>query len=273
MRFLKKISTAFAVLKTSGIKGIYQIIQAKLDWAYRPDEAHIIFQALTQDQDTGIMIDVGAHHGASLAPFAGAAWQVYAFEPDTHNRSVLGETFKGFSNVIIDPRACSDQVQPDAILYASEESTGVSGLSAFLPSHQAAEQVSVTTLAQAMADYDIHEQQVDFLKIDTEGFDLKVLEGYPWQDTNHPRVILCEFEDAKTEPLGYHFDDLAAFLSARGYQLIISEWYPVKAYGSLHRWRRFCTYPCQLEDLDGWGNILAVKDQDLFFAISRLCNL
>jgi hypothetical protein len=80
---------------------------------------------------------------------------------------------------------------------------------------------------------------VDFLKIDTEGFDLMVLKGYPWTQSPRPRVILCEFEDAKTVPLGYDFHQLAAFLVGEGYQLIISEWYPVKAYGGLHRWRRF----------------------------------
>jgi hypothetical protein len=28
------------------------------------------------------MLDVWAHHGTSLVPFARAGWQVYAFEPD-----------------------------------------------------------------------------------------------------------------------------------------------------------------------------------------------
>jgi FkbM family methyltransferase len=219
------------------------------------------------------MIDVGAHHGSSLKPFAELGWQVIAFEPDSNNRRLLENAFSGCKNVIIDPRACSDQIQPEVTLFTSPISSGVSGLSAFLESHQAAEKVSVTTLANAMQEYGITEKQVDFLKIDTEGFDLMVLKGYPWELPVHPDVILCEFEDTKTLPLGYDFHHLANYLVGKAYKLVISEWYPVKEYGAIHRWRRFTTYPCELADPQGWGNIIAVKDHEVYYQLCQLCQL
>ncbi len=77
----------------------------------------------------------------------------------------------------------------------------------------------------------------------------------------------------QTEPLGYDFHGLAGYLAGRGYQLIISEWYPVRHYGGTHRWRRFSTYPCTLTNPKDWGNILAVKDQALYTRLRELCHL
>lgn len=219
------------------------------------------------------MIDDGAHHGSSLAQFAEQCWQLIAFEPDKNNRAILSNTFGPVKNIIIDPHACSDRVQTDLIFYTSAESTRVSGLSAFLASHQASEKVPVTTLAAALDTHHLSAQPVDFLKIDTEGFDLMVLKGFPWEAATHPKVILCEFENAKTELLGYDFHNLANFLADLHYHLLISEWYPIKAYGGSHRWRRFATYPCQLEDPKGWGNIIAIEDEALFGQLIKICYL
>jgi FkbM family methyltransferase len=273
MSMTHKAKTAIKILKTRGLAGIYHAIYAKFDRAYRPDETLIVFDLLKESAPTGLMIDVGAHHGSSLAPFAEQGWQVIAFEPDANNRGILSTTFAAKKNIIIDPHACSDHIQPEATFYTSAESTGVSGLSAFLASHQASEKVPVTTLAAALDAHHLSDQPVNFLKIDTEGFDLMVLKGFPWQTAAHPKVILCEFENAKTEPLGYNFHDLANYLVDLGYHLVVSEWYPVKAYGSPHHWRRFTTYPCQLEDSKGWGNIFAVKDQGQFEQLMGKCHI
>lgn len=273
MSIVKKFKTALRILNTKGLRGVYNTIQSKFDHSYRPDETDLVFQLLMAAEKAGVMIDVGAHHGSSLAPFAQLGWQVIAFEPDSTNRAALSEAFGAYDNVIIDPRACSDQPQPAATLFISPESTGVSGLSAFLESHAASEQVAVTTLAEALKEYERLSHPVDFLKIDTEGFDWMVLKGYPWETSPHPKVILCEFEDAKTVSLGYDFHTLAGYLVAHGYSLIISEWHPIRYYGGTHHWRRFATYPCTLANPKGWGNILAVRDQAHYARLRELCGL
>lgn len=269
MSIISKSKTLIRILKTRGLMGFFQAINSKLDRSYRPDENEIVFHLLVNSDQPSLMIDVGAHHGSSLAPFAEQGWQILAFEPDSINREALSQNFASYSNVIIDHHACSDQIQPEATLYSSAESTGVSGLSAFLDSHQASEKVPVTTLADALESYALSDRTVDYLKVDTEGFDLMVLKGYPWETGQHPRVILCEFEDTKTQPLGYRFDDLANFLVKHDYQLMVSEWYPVKVYGGVHRWRGFAPYPYQLADPNSWGNIFAVKHNALFKQLQR----
>jgi hypothetical protein len=148
----------------------------------------------------------------------------------------------------------------------------VSGLSAFLPSHKASQSVTLVTLAQFIKEKKIKGKTIDFLKTDTEGFDLMALKGYPWEESL-PRLILCEFEDSKTLPLGYDFHALAGFLVEKGYKLVISEWHPVKHYGSPHDWNRFATYPCTLVVPQAWGNILAVRDDELYQSLLTLCKI
>jgi FkbM family methyltransferase len=199
------------------------------------------------------MIDVGAHFGTTLALFDG--WEIYAFEPDTENWQELVRRFGSHPLIHIDQRAVSNKPAKNVTLYKSKQSTGISSLSPFHDSHYAAIGVDVTTLADFILEKGI--DKVDFLKIDTEGYDYFVLQGFPWNKFL-PSIILCEFENSKTIPLGYTIDDMAKFLQNKGYDLTISEWYPVKAYGTQHEWKQFTSYPCELDD-NAWGNIIAAR--------------
>jgi hypothetical protein len=105
---------------------------------------------------------------------------------------------------------------------------------------------------------------------DTEGYDLMVLQGWPWM-ARQPRLILCEFDDFKTQPLGYDYLALAQFLAAKGYSLLITEWYPIEKYGVQHSWRRLAKYPCRLKSPRGWGNIFAVQEPALYQALLQAC--
>lgn len=268
----RKLATAKRILSEEGFLALLQATYRHIASMLRVNEVRLAYRILQADQTPGIMIDIGAHYGSALLPFADSNWRIFAFEPDSENRTKLVGAVEDLPNVRIDPRAVSDQVQTDVTLYRSEVSTGISGLSSFHASHQAAERVTVTTLEQFLDEQGIADQTIDFLKIDTEGFDLNVLKGVAWGACS-PRVILCEFEDAKTTPLGYTFHDLAHYLVAHGYRLVVSEWYPVKEYGGAHKWRRFASYPCELKDSGGWGNILAVREADLYDSLLRLCKL
>lgn len=277
---IRMIKTAGSILRQEGPLALTRAVVRKLSRSAdadqptlsstAPDESDIAFNVLSRDNFTGTMIDVGAHYGGALKRFAQSQWQVYAFEPDSENRTHLEARFGDHTNVRIDARALSDKSAVKVPLFRSEESTGISGLSAFRPTHKQCETVDITTLTHFVSDQSI--ELVDFLKIDTEGFDLFVLRGMPWAHVQ-PRLILCEFEDRKTAPLGYTFHDLAGFLEQQGYRVIVSEWYPIERYGVTHRWRRFAPYPCALEDDKGWGNILAVNSDELYDRLIAACKL
>lgn len=232
------------------------------------DEVGIVIKALDIKHHKGLMIDVGAHFGGTSFPFCHAGWRVFAFEPDSLNRAQLIKKVGGFSNIKIDTRALSNEEKESVTFYRSQQSTGISGLSAFHSSHTAADTVAVTTLAKVIEENGIKE--IDFLKIDTEGFDKFVLEGLPWE-THAPKVIVTEFEDFKTKPLGYDFDDFANYLVGKGYQVLVSEWSPIVAYGQQHTWSEFKIYPCQLNSERAWGNFIACKDPETFARIQAEC--
>ena len=230
------------------IKPRKYLLDMKYGVQKRMNESAICFKLFNKP---GVMIDVGAHHGTSMFSFLKAGWTVYPFEPDPENRQMLAERFP---NLYIDSRAVSNKPATNVTLYKSFQSTGISSLSPFHESHYAAIGVDVITLTFFIREQKI--KKVDFLKIDTEGHDYFVLQGFPWK--MKPGVILCEFENSKTEPLGYSFDDMAEFLLSKGYDLAISEWEPVVQYGGPHQWKQFLDYPCKLGE-GAWGNIIATK--------------
>lgn len=272
MDLLKKTRTAVHILQHDGMPAVIRVVRNKLDHSYRPDETGIVFGLLHQPGYLGMMIDVGAHHGDSHRLFAQAGWQVLAFEPDANNRAKLLENRASLPNVQVDSRAVSDHSSQGVPFYHSAESSGVSSLQAFLASHEQAGMVDVVSLADYFAKAGTNFPDVDFLKIDTEGFDLMVLQGVPW-DRMQPRVILCEFEDAKTLPLGYSFHMLAGYLKEKGYHLLVSEWQPIRCYGEQHHWRCFSCYPCRLQHARAWGNIFAVRDEGLYVRLVEMCGL
>lgn len=224
------------------------------------DETDCISELFKKDLHGQVMIDVGAHHGWAHLPFLDRDWRIFAFEPDNQNRTKLLERLAKHKNkhlILLDTRCVSNKSQKGVSFFNSKQSTGISGLSAFHDSHVESQKVDTTTLTEFFEDKPL--TAVDFLKIDTEGHDMFVLHGFPWE-RGKPAVIECEFEDSKTVPLGYTFHDLARFLVDEGYTVYVSEWHPIIRYGIRHDWRQLMRYPCELVDPKGWGNLLAFRD-------------
>ena len=224
--------------------------------AYLDETKIISFLLGPSSEIEPVMIDVGAHFGSSAQHFVDKGWRIYCFEPDSNNRKHLMSKFGDRKNITIDSRAVGESVESQTAYYASEVSTGISGMLAFHESHKLVDTVNVTTVADIVADNNIG--HVNFLKIDVEGYDFSVLKGVPW-DRITPEVIECEFEDAKTKCLGHSWKDICEYLVEKGYTVYVSEWHPIIRYGTRHDWRQIIRYPCELADSNGWGNLLAFK--------------
>jgi FkbM family methyltransferase len=202
----------------------------------------------------GVMVDVGAHFGESFRPFCEMGWKVLAFEPDSNPKKQYSIRNQLNTESLIFTCALSDSAAKQITFYRSEISTGISGLIPFHDSHQGNLTVDTDTLKAVLEREKI--DRVDFLKIDTEGNDLLVLKGLDW--CLRPDIILCEFEDEKTKLVGYDYMDLGNYLLSAGYEVYMSEWFPIVKYGSNHKWRTMRKFPCDLSDEKSWGNFIAI---------------
>ena len=153
------------------------------------------------------MIDVGACYGSTLLPFLKADYIIYAFEPDKKNREILNK-YINYPNLTIDSRGVSNVIDNNVAFYRSEQSDGISGLSSFHESHFESQKINLTTLKHFCLEKNIN--SIDYLKIDTEGYDLLVLQGM--NESIMPKIIMCEFEDFKTKLNGYTWHDICSFL-------------------------------------------------------------
>lgn len=222
------------------------------------DEVDVVFRAIGRARkDRGLMIDVGGHHGESFEKFAEFGWSVHCFEPNPANHPIIRSRIaEARGDVTLHPFAVSDTAKQGLKFFLSDVSSGISSLHPFHESHQEALTVDVVSLSEQLA---LHGNPVvDFLKIDTEGFDLFVLKGLDW-DVVKPEIIVCEFEDSKTKELGYDYKDMAQYLVERGYEVIVSEWRPVAAYGQAHDWNRYTRFPSELTTPHAWGNLVALR--------------
>ncbi|MEN9359820.1 MAG: hypothetical protein RL095_1355 [Verrucomicrobiota bacterium] len=235
---------------------------------YTPDESDLIRQVLERRSGSRLMIDVGANLGQTSRPFIESNWEVHLFEPDGRNRAAIEDQYGGMPGVFINAEALSDHCRDEVSFFHSPQSTGISSLSAFHETHHEAEKVRLSTLARYFEKAKMA-RPVAFLKVDTEGHDLFVLRGFPWDAASAPEVILAEFEDSKTLPLGYGFCELRDFLRKRGYQLLVSEWLPLHGvYGGKHRWNGFHDGD-ELLDPQAWGNLIAVRDPQIYQELTR----
>lgn len=212
-----------------------------------------VILSLLKNIHNPIMIDVGAHYGESSIMFAKEGFACFAFEPDHINRSILRKKIHNLP-IKIDKRAVSNTTCFNKNFFRSPESTGISTLTPFRDTHEILCTVDTVTLDVFCKENRLN--KIDFLKIDTEGYDLMVLLGVPWKKIK-PTTILCEFEDNKTIPLGYNYHHIAKFLQHHGYTVFVSEWHPIIKYGISHDWHLFNKYPCELASKDAWGNLLA----------------
>ena len=222
------------------------------------DEAEIIARlaiARVVESDP-VLVDVGANFGTVTKRFLGMGWSAVAYEPDPVNREHFIRAVGPNPRLQLSPAAVSDTAAETMSLFSSPVSMGISTLSPFHESHEPTALVPVVTLAE-----DLHARglrNVDFLKVDIEGFDFFALKGFDWNYA--PQYVLYEFEDRKTIPLGHTLAASSAYVADLGYHLIYSVWEPIVEYGTQHRWRGFFSSPPP--DIgECWGNVMCFRDE------------
>ena len=194
--------------------------------AYQPvglDHAHDVARFLGSARNVKVVFDVGANEGQSAERYVHAfpCAQIYSIEPFASTYKSLVERVSEFSRVRTFQLAFADtnrvaRIQPDAVSTVNSLRNELSNSSS-----SPGELITITTLGSFCAEQNI--SHVDFLKTDTEGFDVEVLKGAEAMLRNHKiQFILAEvsFDPDNTIHYVTSFFRLAEYLHDFGYHFV-----------------------------------------------------
>ena len=183
------------------------------------------------------IIDVGANKGNTalrfLRFFPDAT--VHAFEPVPVTCEVLRRRAGFRQRICVQQKALGNQSGMLSIqLHADSERNSL--LNACDGAAVGSAQITVTTLDRYAAEQAL--QKIDLLKIDTEGYELQVLEGaIGLFKSNAITAVYAEVGFAKSDRYKTSFDALDSFLSQQGLQF--SGFYQMFRWGPQKKWAGF----------------------------------
>ena len=146
---------------------------------YCHPEIEMILSLVNKDS---IYIDIGANIGTHTVSIAPHVQQVYAFEPDVNNYELLVANTRDYNNISVIKNAVSN-----CDSFGNTEFNF--GKTRFVESDG-------SSISRTIDSYDI--EKIDFVKIDTEGFELRILQGMTGVLTNQQPSILVEMQDPTT---------------------------------------------------------------------------
>ncbi len=212
------------------------------------------------------VVDIGVERGSftRLALDAGAE-HVIGFEPLPRHVAWLTELFSGDARVSIHPLAISNH-NGRAVLHIATDLSGKEldyhhslsdlGDSATVIRSQKTLEVDTVTLDSLVLCGKLP-KEIDFLKIDTDGHDLAVLEGL---GDLSPGVIMAEYWDSLPETSGestYHLVDLITWANSHGYPKVVV----IRRNGRLELLEQDVGYSIPGD----WGNVFMIR-ADLSYA-------
>ena len=166
-----------------------------------------------------VVFDVGAHRGETVAAFelCFPSAHIFAFEPVRANFEALQACARP-SRVTCLHTALGDRIEDATIVLQEDSQTHSLNQRAEAGRAGSTETVRVTTLDAVCAERGI--ERIDFLKIDTEGYELAVLAG--GSDLLRKGAIGAVLVEASLDPedtVHTSLPRLAEWLAPRGYRL------------------------------------------------------
>jgi FkbM family methyltransferase len=165
---------------------------------------------------TFTLFDVGANDGSYLKiarEVLGQELRVLAFEPQSGSFRTLEKRFSSNSWLTLNRVALGEEEASSDLHWQSDGDTMASFLTGSIVSGNASETVVVTTLDRVCREAGI--SRIDFLKIDTEGYELEVLFGARGM-INAGRISALQFEFGDFYPqTNHHFLDFWDLLSPK----------------------------------------------------------
>lgn len=219
-----------------------------------------------------ILVDVGGHRGTVSKAFAARDWRVIAFEPEPENYRHFCTNLQDYPQVTCIHKAVSNEAGKQIPFFVSNIHSGIHAMRPFHATHERALTVETVRLDATLAEMDLPE--VSLLKVDVEGADFLVLQGFDFT-RYQPEMVICEFMDDRSRAnYSYTHHDMVRHLAAYGYTAFVAEWAPIIEYArpgkpSSHTFLQICPYP--LDHEPAWGNLIWVPTEraDTFAQLAR----
>jgi FkbM family methyltransferase len=210
-------SAAGRVLKFYFPKGdiIGQVVRTTREWDFR-----FISNLYKWAGERGTFLEVGANIGTETALAREFFRYCFAFEPSSRNRDLFKKNMErnGIDNVQLFPFAVSDHTEVTQLYLGGENNVGSCALKPNASGMDQTEEVRTVTLDAAMAP---EITDVSFIHIDTEGHDIKVLQGakmFLRRQQIRP-IIRMEFQPRTLALHGSSIEDLLQFIQEFGYKI------------------------------------------------------
>lgn len=194
-----------------------------------------------------VVVDVGANIGTFAIPvMRTTAARIIAIEPASSTFRLLNDNVRRnkADHAVTTIQAAIGEVAGNVVITTDSQSAN------YVLSDQDAprtgqERVPLVTLDTLL----MNESQVDFIKVDVEGFELNVMRGARETLARHAPAVLLEVESRWTARFGYRPEDIFAFMAEAGYtyQTLASEGAapPTSLDADLRRGNNFLFVPAQ----------------------------
>jgi len=201
------------------------------------------------------VLDIGAHHGlytVLASKLVGKRGRVLAFEPSPRECRRLARHLRvnRCRNVWLRASAVANQRgEAEFFVVDGYRDWGNSLRPPAVAEPTRSVQVSVERLDDILSEQDV--AQVDFIKLDTEGAELAVLEGAKNMLQRAPRpVLLVEVQDMRTAAWGYAAREITQLLAGWDYR-----WFSITEGGGL--------YPASANEEKYDANLVALPEERL----------
>ena len=186
-------------------------------------EPHIL--SFSKEHGFENAIDIGANFGYHTLFFSKiATGKVYAFEPQTQNYELLTNNIhhNKISNVVLYDKACSDKIEYVKMPLIS--TTNMINMGDFTPNVMVS---SKHTIANAIPLDHLDLPKIDLIKIDVQGYEIKVLNGARSLISNYKPTLIIEFEQHQLIKTGSSVYELIQTIRGLGYFIFYLEYqYP-----------------------------------------------
>lgn len=184
---------------------------------YEPESIQFISENLPQN---GVFIDIGCNIGAISIPLAKKRkdLKIYSIEGSQRvfDYFVKNIALNKLTNITPIKAALSDKDGMEMTFYSPDVKFGKGSFSKNFVSNS--EPLKTSTLSSLVKQYNI--SQIDFVKIDVEGYESKVFAGGLDDIVNHSPIILFEFADwAEATAIDCKTGDAQELLRSLNYKL------------------------------------------------------